>query len=92
VVWSWCHASYGANFCLRWTAEQLACAFMYGAAIDLDVEVCTIKFDVSLVMLYVMQISSPADQPWWRICVPNQPIDEDMIRSLSIGNQYYLRF
>ena len=43
VVWTWCNASYGADFCLRWTPEQLACAFMYGAARDLGVEVCACR-------------------------------------------------
>jgi hypothetical protein len=39
VVWSWCHASYGADFCLKWQPDVIACAFIFGAARVLEVEI-----------------------------------------------------
>ena len=36
LAWSWSHASYGCDICLRWEPEVIACAFIYGAAQDLQ--------------------------------------------------------
>ena len=79
VVWAWCHASNGSDMCLRWTPEQIACAFMYGAGQDLDVEVCLAVATSSSLKLDTFQIKHAPDQPWWKVCLPQQPIDEAMI-------------
>lgn len=38
-AYDWCLASYGAEFCIIYEPEMLACAFLYGASKDLKIEI-----------------------------------------------------